>query len=69
MINKKCDIGDAEIEFETGKLAIQSPGSVVVKSGETMVLVTAVSNQDVREGIDTSTDSTMRHANTLPKTS
>ena len=52
MINKKCDIGDAEIEFETGKLAIQSPGSVVVKSGETMVLVTAVSNQDVREGID-----------------
>ena len=52
MINKKCDIGDAEIEFETGKLAIQSPGSVVVKSGETTVLVTAVSNQDVREGID-----------------
>ena len=52
MINKKCEIGDAEIEFETGKLAIQTPGSVVVKSGETMVLVTAVSNQDVREGID-----------------
>ena len=48
MINKKCDIGDAEIEFETGKLAIQSPGSVVVKSGETMVLVTAVSNQEER---------------------
>ena len=52
MINKKCDIGDAEIEFEHGKLAIQAPGSVVVSSGETIVLVTAVSNQDVREGID-----------------
>ena len=52
MINKKCDIGDAEIEFEHGKLAIQAPGSVVVSSGETIVLVTAVSNQEVREGID-----------------
>jgi len=52
MINKKCDIGNSEIEFEHGKLAIQAPGSVVVKSGETMVLVTAVANQGVREGID-----------------
>ena len=52
MINKSCDIGQATIEFETGKLAIQAPGSIVVRSGETTVLVTAVSNNDIREGID-----------------
>jgi len=52
VINKKCDIGNSVIEFEHGKLAIQAPGSVVVKSGETIVLVTAVANEGVREGID-----------------
>ena len=52
MINKSCDIGQATIEFETGKLAIQAPGSIVVRSGETTVLVTAVSNNAIREGID-----------------
>ena len=35
------EIGDSEISFETGKLAKQASGSVVVQSGETMVLGTA----------------------------
>src|SRR5882672_3700150 len=35
------DIGDSEISFETGKLAKQASGSVVVRSGDTMVLCTA----------------------------
>ncbi len=35
------EIGDTEISFETGKLAKQASGSVVVQSGETMVLSTA----------------------------
>jgi polyribonucleotide nucleotidyltransferase len=35
------DIGGSEISFETGKLAKQASGSVVVTQGETMVLATA----------------------------
>ena len=35
------EIGDSEISFETGKFAKQASGSVVVQSGETMVLGTA----------------------------
>tara|TARA_Y100000593_G_C4301728_1_gene333721 strand:- start:141 stop:2444 length:2304 start_codon:yes stop_codon:yes gene_type:complete len=50
--NVTCNIGDKEIKFETGKLAIQAPGAVVVSSGETNVLVTTVANESVREGID-----------------
>jgi len=34
-------IGDSEISFETGKLARQASGAVVVRSGDTMVLSTA----------------------------
>ncbi len=50
--NVICKIGDKEIKFETGKLALQAPGSVVVTSGDTNVLVTTVANESVREGID-----------------
>jgi polyribonucleotide nucleotidyltransferase len=35
------EIGGEEISFETGKLARQASGAVVVRSGETMVLCTA----------------------------
>ena len=35
-------VGDKKITFETGKLAKQASGAVVVRSGDTMVLVTAV---------------------------
>src|ERR671930_1419768 len=35
------EIGEDEISFETGKLARQASGAVVVRSGETMVLATA----------------------------
>ncbi|HEX3042490.1 MAG TPA: polyribonucleotide nucleotidyltransferase [Solirubrobacterales bacterium] len=36
-----ADIGDSQISFETGKLAKQAGGAVVVRSGDTMVLCTA----------------------------
>jgi len=36
-----ADIGDGQISFETGKLAKQAGGAVVVRSGDTMVLCTA----------------------------
>jgi polyribonucleotide nucleotidyltransferase len=35
-------VGDKRISFETGRLAKQASGAVVVRSGDTMVLVTAV---------------------------
>ena len=35
------DVGESQISFETGKLAKQASGSVVVRAGDTMVLCTA----------------------------
>ncbi|MBA2476504.1 MAG: polyribonucleotide nucleotidyltransferase [Actinobacteria bacterium] len=45
-------IGDQEISFESGKLAKQADGAVVVRSGETMVLATAQGRPEAREGAD-----------------
>ena len=45
-------VGSREITFETGKLAKQADGSVIVRCGDTMVLVTACHAASPREGID-----------------
>jgi polyribonucleotide nucleotidyltransferase len=45
-------VGEQEISFETGKLAKQADGAVVVRSGETMVLATAQGRMEQREGAD-----------------
>src|SRR6266852_4215646 len=45
-------VGDQEITFEAGKLAKQADGSVVVRSGDTMVLSTAQGRMEAREGAD-----------------
>jgi polyribonucleotide nucleotidyltransferase len=45
-------VGDREISFETGKLAKQADGAVVVRSGDTMVLATAQGRTEAREGAD-----------------
>src|SRR2546423_2127429 len=45
-------VGDREITFETGKLAKQADGAVVVRSGDTMVLATAQGRTEGREGAD-----------------
>lgn len=42
----------AEITIETGKLAKQADGSVVVRMGNTMLLATVVSAQDAKEDVD-----------------
>jgi polyribonucleotide nucleotidyltransferase len=47
-----AEIGGKEITFETGKLAKQADGAVVMRSGETMVLATAVGRPEAREGAD-----------------
>lgn len=45
-----CQVGANEIQIETGKMAKLADGAVTVTSGETVVLVTAVSQTKVREG-------------------
>ena len=45
-------IGTQEISFETGHLAKQADGAVVVRGGETMVLATAQGRAEAREGAD-----------------
>jgi len=40
------EVGGTEISFETGKLAKQASGSVVVRAGDTMVLSTATAGND-----------------------
>src|SRR5580765_2865074 len=44
--------GGKRILFETGKLAKQAHGSVVVRMGDNVILATATANPDPREGID-----------------
>ena len=41
-----------EIQIETGKLAKQADGSVVVRSGNMMLLATVVANKEAKEGVD-----------------
>ncbi len=51
--NQTIDLGNGrEITIETGKLAKQAHGSVVVRSGDTMLLATVVSSHEVRDEVD-----------------
>jgi polyribonucleotide nucleotidyltransferase len=50
---KTIDLGDGKaIHIETGKLAKQAHGSVVVRMGDTMLLATVVSNHEAMDGVD-----------------
>jgi len=52
-LKQTIDLGDGRtIELETGKLAKQAHGSVVVRMGDTMLLATVVSNQGAKEGVN-----------------
>jgi polyribonucleotide nucleotidyltransferase len=51
-ITKSAKVGTSEISLETGKIAKQAHGSVMVRQGDSMVLVTVVSAAEKREGID-----------------
>ncbi len=48
----KADIGGKPLTIQTGKVAKQASGSVIVQYGETIVLVAAVSSLNEREEID-----------------
>jgi len=53
VIKKSFDLGDGRIiEIETGKLAKQADGSVVVRMGDTMLLATVVSSVGAKSGVD-----------------
>ena len=53
IINKKIELSDGRvIEIETGKLAKQADGSVVVKMGGTMLLATVTAAKDAKDDVD-----------------
>lgn len=53
VITKSCSLPDGrQITIETGKLARQADGSVVLRMGNTMLLATAVAAPTAKEGTD-----------------
>ncbi len=53
VITKTCKLPDGrEITIETGKLARQADGAVVLTMGKTMLLATVVSSETAKEGTD-----------------
>ncbi len=53
VIEKTIDLGDGRsITIETGKLAKQADGSVVVKMGKTILLAAVVSAKEAKENVD-----------------
>jgi polyribonucleotide nucleotidyltransferase len=52
MSTYKTEISGKSISIETGRMAKQANGSVVVRSGDSMVLVTACASAEAREGQD-----------------
>src|SRR5919206_2633387 len=51
-IQQRARCGERDILLETGKIAKQADGSVWVRSGDSIVLVTVVSAKERKEGID-----------------
>ncbi len=53
VITKSLKLADGrEISIETGKLAKQADGSVVLRMGNTMLLATVVASKEAKEGVD-----------------
>jgi polyribonucleotide nucleotidyltransferase len=52
MHTRNISVGGRTLSIETGRLAKQADGAVIVRSGDTMVLVTACASPSPREGID-----------------
>ena len=48
----ECNVGGRTLTLETGKLAGQASGAVVVRYGDTVVLVTVGVSNEPREGVD-----------------
>jgi polyribonucleotide nucleotidyltransferase len=51
-LKESIKVGERELTVETGRVAKQADGSVVIRYGDTMLLVAAVGASQPREGID-----------------
>lgn len=51
-LKESINVGNRELIVETGKVAKQADGSVVIRYGDTMLLVAAVSARTAKEGLD-----------------
>jgi len=51
-LKESIKLGDKELTVETGRVAKQADGSIVIRYGDTMLLVAAVAAHSPREGVD-----------------
>jgi polyribonucleotide nucleotidyltransferase len=51
-VTKTFQYGNHQVTLETGEIARQASGAVIVRMGDTVLLVTAVANKNLREGLD-----------------
>jgi polyribonucleotide nucleotidyltransferase len=51
-IRKETSVGEHTVSIEVGKMARQADGAVLVRQGDTVVLVTATADRKEREGVD-----------------
>ena len=51
-IRESVLLGGKELSIETGKMAKQADGAVLVRYGDSVVMCTAVASKSVREGLD-----------------
>ena len=52
VVTKNVEVAGKRISLETGRVAEQANGAVIIRQGDTVVLSTAVMSKDPREGID-----------------
>ena len=52
VVTKNVDVAGRRISLETGRVAEQANGAVIIRQGDTVVLSTAVMAKEPREGID-----------------
>jgi polyribonucleotide nucleotidyltransferase len=51
-VTKTFQYGNHQVTLETGEIARQASGAVIVKMGDTVLLVAATANKNLREGLD-----------------
>src|SRR5438067_450953 len=52
IVTKNVDVAGRRISIETGRVAEQANGAVIIRQGDSVVLSTAVMSKEPREGID-----------------
>ncbi|TMD96530.1 MAG: hypothetical protein E6I72_09110, partial [Chloroflexi bacterium] len=52
VVTKNVDIAGRRLSIETGRVAEQANGAVIIRQGDSVVLSTAVMSKEPREGID-----------------